>query len=63
MRNLGVDQRGHSTLRRLRHSTDRAPALLTPSPEGESWWCEACVRRTLQAIEESSQAPDSLIPA
>ena len=35
-----------------------APALVTPTPTGESWWCEACVRRTLQAIEESRQAPE-----
>ena len=36
-----------------------APALATPTPNGESWWCEACVRRTLQAIEESRQAPEN----
>jgi hypothetical protein len=29
------------------------PALATPTPSGESWWCEACIRRTLEAIRES----------
>ena len=35
-----------------------APALTIRTPKGESWWCEECVRRTLQAIQESSEAAE-----
>jgi hypothetical protein len=35
------------------------PALATPVPEGQAWWCEACVGRTLEAIEESRQDPEN----
>lgn len=34
------------------------PALTTPSEPGESWWCEECVRRTLDAIERTTDGPE-----
>lgn len=37
------------------------PALSTPNESGESWWCEKCVRRTLQAIEEAADDPDGSV--
>jgi hypothetical protein len=36
-----------------------APALITPTDTGESWWCEVCVRRTLKAIQKSSEGPEA----
>ena len=59
VRNLGVDHRGIPPLLWLRDGMSANPALATPTPDEESWWCEACVRRTLQAIEESRQAPEN----
>ena len=32
----------------------RTPGLTTPTDVGESWWCEDCVRRTLEAIQKLS---------
>jgi hypothetical protein len=37
------------------------PALATSTPDGESWWCEACVRRALEAVRQSTE--DSEDPA
>ena len=56
VRNLGVDHRGNSPLRRLRHGLDH-PRLGDTDTNGESWWCEECVRRTLQAIGSHSRPP------
>jgi hypothetical protein len=36
-----------------------APGLITPTSGGESWWCQACVCRTLEAIRESREDPEN----
>jgi hypothetical protein len=34
------------------------PALITLTNSGESWWCQECVIRTLEAIQKSRDGPD-----